>query len=239
MKTVRMNTKLVGSLGSVLFMQAAEMIVATDIPNSTWYRIMQTPETISIQQLLAIANGLHIPVRRFFSKDRTDIIGRREDYVAEPYVPCTYDHHALQRLVNERPGTTWQKAAEATGMAPSRLRNSLLAVTRTPVTRFLTVCDTFGVDPFTILLDPNPEPAPETKGRGRRQDQADLRAEISELRGDIRRLSDTVDDLMQKYEMLLDAHKSLVKRVNVNIENVSSSYIGIAADPLSPTDDDK
>jgi hypothetical protein len=228
MKKIRLNTKLVSSLSNVLFIPAAEIIVASKISNTTYYRIMQTPVTISIQQLLGIANGLHIPVRRFFSVGDADIIGKYEDYVIEPYQPCHYDENEMRRLVDSRPDATWKKAAKATGMSYSRLRNSLMAITRTPVMRFLTVCDTFGVDPFTILVDPNPEPKQNQKHR-RKHEESD---EIRTLREDLRRLSATIDELTEKYKALMEAHQALANRINVNIGTINGRNIGIAAEPL-------
>ena len=81
---IRFNTQLISSLGSVLHMSAAEMMDAVSIPSTTWYRLLKTPADITIQQLLAIANGLHIPVRHFFSEGAVSIIGHREEYVTEP-----------------------------------------------------------------------------------------------------------------------------------------------------------
>lgn len=236
-KTVRLNVKLIRNLSKVLFMPAAEIVAVTGLNRSTWYRIVESPHIITVQQLLVVADSLHIPARRFFSTEKADVIGRREDYITEDYRPCRYDADTLQDMVDSRPDLSWQQAADATRVTRDNFRLSMLAVTHTPVVRFLKACEVWGIDPFTVLIDPNPEPITEKKGR--QQKLPDLNAEIAGLRSDVHRLSSTVDDLIRKYEMLLDAHKSLVKRVNVNIENVSSSYIGIAADPLSPTDDDK
>lgn len=237
-KTYRLNTRLIRDLGKVLFMPAAEIVAATGMNRSTWYRIVESPHIITVQQLLVIADSLHIPVRRFFFTGRTDVVGKRDDYITEDYLPCRYDADALQDMVDSRPDLSWQQAADATRVTRDNFRLSMLAVTHTPVVRFLKACEVWGIDPFTVLVDPNPEPVTEKK-KGGGKEQTDLHAEIGRLRDDVRALSGTVDDLIRKYEMLLDAHKSLVKRINVNIENVSSSYIGIAANPLSPTDDDK
>lgn len=234
MEKIRLNTKLIGSLSNVLFVPAAEIIVASQIANSTYYRIMQTPIIISIQQLLGIANGLHIPVRRFFSVGDVDVIGKYDDYVTDHYLPCSYDNRELQRLIDSRPDATWKKAAKATGMSYSRLRNSLLAFTRTPVTRFLAVCDTFGIDPFTILIDPNPEIKKKEKSTlsHSREEDGKIQEEIRLLREDIDKLTAIVDDLTAKYEALLNAHQALANRINVNIGIINGSNIGIAADPL-------
>ena len=65
-RVVRLNTTLFSTLGRVLGMSNTELIKATGISNATWYRVMGHPDEITVQQLIAIANGLHIPVRRFF-----------------------------------------------------------------------------------------------------------------------------------------------------------------------------
>jgi len=232
MNTVRLNTKLLGSLCTVLRMSASELIDLSHIPCTTWYSMMSKIEGITIQQLLAIANGAHVPVRRFFSFDKADVVGRREDYVTEPYLPCHYEGDVLKQLVSTNPDATWQKAAKATGMNYSRLKDSMLAVRRTPVIRFLTVCEAFAIDPFKILIDPNPE---QKKGRKAPAVHASaevtaLRAEVTTLHSDINDLRATVATLMAKYEALLAEHERLAKRINVNIDTINSSYIGIAAE---------
>lgn len=241
MADIRLNTRLVTSLGDVLFMSAADMISATGIANSTWYNMMQKPEGITVQQLLAIANGLHVPARRLFSSGKASVIGRREDYVVEPYQECRYDDDALRAFVSSRQSATWKKAAEAAGMSYQRLKDSLTAVTRTPVVRFLTVCDVFGVDPFTILVDPNPACSGRRQKSMRKSDAESFSSAISAMRNRIDELSKTVQDLTAKYEALLKDHEQLARRVQVNIGTINGSNIstiGIAADPLTSPDTD-
>lgn len=236
MKTVRLNKKLITSLGDVLFMHAADLIAASSIPTATWYYLMQHIEGITIQQLLSISNGLKIPVRRFFSEGKTDVVGKRDDYVAEDYIMCYYDAVVLQHVVDTRTDATWQKAAKATGMTYDNLKKSTLAVRRLPVDRFLTVCKAFGVDPFTVLIDPNPDARRKgSRPSALRAGEGDaLRADIAGLRESIRSLRETVNDLHKRYEELLKAHDDLARRVNVNsvnIENITGNFIGIAAEP--------
>ena len=228
---IRLNTKLIKNLSKVLFMPAAEIIATTGMNRSTWYRIAESPHIITMQQLLLVANRLHIPARRFFSTGRTDVIGKREDYITEPYKECAYDADMLQRTVDARFDISWQQAANATGISRDNLRLSLLTITHTPVVRFLKACEAWGIDPFTILTDPNPEPQKEQK-KGRRQDAQDLRAEIGVLKNDIRSLSETIADLTRKYEALLKEHADLERRVG-------GSHIGIAADERPEPEPDK
>ena len=242
MNGLRLNTKLLSALHSVLLMQAVDLRKAAGIARSTWYDITSRHDTITVQHLLSIANGLHIPVRRFFSTGRTDVIGRREDYVADPYTDCYYLGETLREAINERKDATWQRAGEIAGMTYQHVQKSLSSETRTPVVRFLAVCEAFGIDPFTILVDPNPEPKPEQNRKPRRNDQAML-TEIAALRQDIGRLSGTVedvtrkyDDLLAKYDRLLSAHKALLDRFN---GHVSDGLPSLAADGLLSPDPDK
>ncbi len=206
--SIRLNTKLISSLNSVLNMRSADIISSSSIAYSTWYRITQIPENTSVQQLLALANGLHIPVRKFFSTGSADLIGRRDDYVTDDYVSCYYDDNALQNIVNNTSSVTWKKASKAIGITRSHLRDSLLAVTRTPVTRFLQVCEVFNTNPFTILVDPNPETKHETvKTEQTTEDIARLNKQIANL-------SETVDNLTEKYDMLLRRCNQLEITVN-------------------------
>lgn len=232
MNKFRLNTKLISSLSTVLYTPSAELIKAAAISTTTWYHIMQQPALITIQQLLGMANGLHIPVRRFFSTGKADVIGHRDDYVADPYDDCYYDANALQKVIDNRKDATWRKAATATGITYNNLRKSLLAERRTPVTRFLIVCETFRIDPFAILVDPNRSPV-KRDGPAKQQEAEALNA-INALRRDFDTLNDAVADLTVKYEALLREHEQLLHRINVTIDTVNGSYIGIAAERLEP-----
>jgi hypothetical protein len=212
-------------------MSAADMMAAASIATTTWYAIMQKPEGITVQQLLAIANGLHIPVRRFFSFGRMDYIGRRADYITEPYQSCRYDAEALQEIVSTQPSATWKQAAEAAGMAPSRLRDSLLALTRTPVERFLVVCDVFSIDPFTILIDPNPDPRHTAPKKNTEDNSFDsLREEIKTLHEDMKSLSQLVSSLADKYKVLYDKHQALSNRFDMFERNNREDFLDLAAE---------
>ena len=111
------------------------------------------------------------------------------------------------------------------------LRKSLLAVTKTPVDRFLVACEAFGIDPFTILIDPNH--TDETKRKGRtsmRSTDPPQSGDIATLNRKIDVLKADIDDLKKKYESLLSAHEALARRVSVNIENIKNCSVNIATD---------
>ena len=226
-----LNTKLMRTLDRVLYMSTADLINATGIPQSTWYYTMSHINTISIGSLLAIANGLHIPVRRFFYNGMENTPGKRDDYIVNTYIQCYYDADALSELVNSRADITWKKAADATGVTYDSLRKSLLAVTKTPVDRFLVACEAFGIDPFTILIDPNHTDEPKRKGRtSRRSTDPPQSGDIATLNRKIDVLKADIDDLKKKYESLLSAHEALARRVSVNIENIKNCSVNIATD---------
>ena len=210
----RLNIQLIKNLGEVIPKPVSWIVNAVGMANSTWYYIHNNPQNISVQQLLQIANGLHIPVRRFFYQGATHFVDHDTDYVMFPYTPCYYDDAALQAYVNENKDATWQGGADKVGMARSRLRDSLLAIRRTPVQRFLDVCREFCIDPFTILVDPNPEQQP-----GQNPDTTALRKRMAEL-------SATVEELQHNYRTLLDRHNSLERLVR----DYLGSSLPIAAD---------
>lgn len=205
-QSITLNTRLISNLNRILYISPSEINEATSIANSTWYRITQLPDGISIQQLLLVANGLNIPVSRFFNFGSEDEIGKKSDYVVkEGYIKCYYDEDELQRLVSSDSKATWKHAADTIGMTSTRLKESLLSITRTPVKRFLSVCKVFHVDPFTILIDPNAR----TENRRCTSSTAIKPEEIEEMQKRIDSLSAKVSDLTEKYLQLLDRQNEL------------------------------
>lgn len=245
MEKPRLNTRLLNTLPSVLNMQTVDIRKASGIARSTWYDILSKQDTFTVQHLLSIANGLHIPVRRFFSTGQTDVVGRRDDYVTEPYADCYYLGESLREAINDRQDATWRRAGEIAGMTYQHVQRSLSSETRTPVVRFLAVCEAFGIDPFTILVDPNPEPVPGRKRKDHRKDPRKdpaLLAEIDSLRESVGRLSGTVEDvtrkygdLLAKYDRLLSAHRALLDRFDRHVND----GFPVAADPLVTPDPDR
>lgn len=218
-RTFRLNTPLISSLGRVLGMTNTELMEATGIMNATWYRIMGHPDQITVQQLLSIANGLCIPVFRFFSNGDTDIIGRKNDYIENPYKPCYYDGGVLPDLVNSCSTATWQDVANMLGMSRTNLRNSLLSVTRLPVERFLKACEAFEIDPFFVIVDQNPQYVniggknvvttalkfnTQSEFATMKSELAELKVGIDKAMHDIVELGKKLDAIIGSYEELTD-----------------------------------
>lgn len=216
-RILRLNTALLLSLGRVLDMTNMELMQVTGIKNATWYRIMGNPDEITVQQLISIANGLTIPVRRFFSHDDNDVVGGKETYRVNPYKPCFYFGKNLLNLVNTQSTATWQDVASELGLSRSNLRNSLLSVTRLPLNRFLTACELFDIDPFCVIVDPNPL-HDNPKGREKllttthglssiqsyfatiQNELTNFRTEILMARHDIAVLGNKVDAILEDHE---------------------------------------
>ena len=234
---IHLNTRLICTLNNILGVQHSEIYTAAGINSSTWYRIMAQPEIITIQQLLAIANSQHIPVSRFFYAGSAFLLGRREEYVTEPYEDCYYNADVLAEFVAASPTANWKDAARKTGVTRDNLRNSLLGTSRTPTTRFLEVCNIFGTDPFKILIDPNPAFDPKT---ARRSVPTPYNYEIKALRKDVSTLSQTVKELLQKYNELQQQFDDLRRQTKrFGAYPIPDDQTHMAADPIpDPTPDD-
>lgn len=233
----KLNTHLLSSLPRVLFMTHNEVSQASGISIACWYRLIKRPDRITVQQLISLANGLHIPVSLFFSTDEADVIGVRDDYVMQlNYQNCYYDSEAVHRRIGDGTATSWREAAEAVGMHWTNVSSSLLAVSRTPVTRLLALCEAFHFDLFEFLVDPNKGAIRRHVGSSKADVPDDLKAEIRNLREDVRQLEETVKNLSWRYDDLLKAHKDLLKRFD---EHVRESFVGLAAEPVTEPEPDK
>lgn len=223
--TLQLNTTLITSLGHVLGKTNAELMEAAGVSNATWYRIMGHPEEITVQQLISIANGLCIPVFRFFSIDGVNVIGNKKDYIENPYKPCYYDAEALQTLVNTRSAAIWQDVANSLGITRTNLRNSLLSYTRLPVARFLAACDAFDIEPFIVIVDQNPqyidrggEKVATTALGYRNLPKLDItrtnfdsiKIELEELKNELEKARCDIADLGKKLDLVLGANKGRI-----------------------------
>lgn len=200
----KLNIHLLSTLPRVLRMTHNEVADASGISIACWYRLVKNPEKITVQQLLGISNGLEVPVTKFFSFGRTDIVGTREDYIMQSnYQKCYYDSDAMHRRIGDGTATSWRKAAGVVGMHWTNVAASLLAESRTPVTRLLALCEAFGFSPFEFLVDPNREHKQQAAG------ERDLHKELTDLRRQVSELQSTVSGLSRKYADLQERHAAL------------------------------
>ena len=228
-----LNTHLLSSLPRVLRMTHREVSDASGISIACWYRLVKNPEKITVQQLLNLSNGLCVPVRLFFSSNKTDFVGVREDYIlpSSVYLECYYDSEAVQQRIGNGTATSWRDAATAVGMHWTNAAKSLLAVSRTPVVRLLDLCKAFDFNLFEFLIDPNKKRQGEIKS-------APL-SDIADLRQQICSLSRSIDEIADKYQTLQTMHNALLKRYELLerafYENLGGDVVGLgmAAEPLS------
>lgn len=153
---MQLNEDLFKNLAGVLRMTYKEISTQSGISITTLYRIIETPLKISVQQLIDLANGLCVPVSRFFSQNGKEEVGGREDYINSNYYKlCFYDKSAVQRIIDSDTVLSYRDIASVVGLHPNRVKESLLAEHRLPVTRLLNFCDSLKIDFFSIVVDPN------------------------------------------------------------------------------------
>ena len=155
--------------------------------------------------------------------------------------PIEWDTAAVEQTFGDGPGRIyWKEAADAMKVTQQKPRKRFMLEVKFPVTDFLSTCTSLGISPYRFLIDMNQgecrrwDSAPVGGGMGARS----VREEVSRLRADLSeavRLVEShqraIEELSRKYERLLTEHEALSRRLNVKIENVQSSYIGIAAEP--------
>lgn len=152
---MHLNEVLLKNLPHILCTTHSEIAAKAKITIATWYRIVRDPYRISAQQLIDLANGLQVPVSRFISKDCTDVISQREDYIVfNGYQKCYYDIDAIRKAISSGIFSSYRNSLIA-GIPTHRLKESLLAPHRLPVTRFLEFCSTFNYPPLNFIVDPN------------------------------------------------------------------------------------
>ena len=229
MKNYHLNANLISTLPRVLRMTHAETTKTVDIASTTWYRIAGEPKVITVQQLLQLANGLRIPVRKFFWSGRTALVGLREDYIVfNGYKPCCYRIDAVRKCLGPGTATSWQKASKAIGMHWTSTSASMLLERPLPVERLLAICNAFDFNLFEFLFDPNPETAAH---RQMRQNAGLTPEEISDLRRQVADLQNTVSDLSDKYTQLLTEYRKLTTTSgHYEIHHFTDSNIAFAAE---------
>lgn len=224
----KLNTHLLSTLPRVLRMTHNEVADASGISIAHWYRLVKKPDKITVQQLIDLANGLYVPVSKFFSFDKADVVGVREDYILRNYQNCYYDSEAVHSRIGRGTATSWREAADAVGMHWTNVASSLLAVSRTPVTRLLDLCDAFDFDLFDFLVDPNREPKKRKTAKQTAEAVGDdaLRAEVRELTGKLADMNAAVSDLTARFDDLLKRHTALLDRHN-SLERTVRDYLGL------------
>lgn len=218
---LQLNENLFKGMAHVLRMSYKEISTQSGISITTLYRIIETPLKISVQQLIDLANGLCVPVSRFFSQNSMEEVGEREDYINSNYYKlCFFDKSAVQRIIESDTVSSYRDIASVVGLHPNRVKESLLAEHRLPVTRLLNFCDNLNIDFFSIVVDPNSISA---KAKERKDldtvseyaiimnDIATMMREQAIFRDEVRR---DIARLNKKIDMFIDANYEEFKDPN-------------------------
>lgn len=213
---LQLNENLFKVMGRVFRMTYKEISSQSNISMTTLYRIIETPAKISVQQLIDLANGLHVPVSRFFSKDSKEAIGEREDYInINHYKLCFYDKSAIQQLIDSGAVSSYRDIASVVGLHPNRVKESLLAEHRLPVTRLLNFCDNLNIDFFSIVVDPNfngPHAMEQKKNLGGVSEYATIMNHIA-----------TIQREMASFKVLLEDTKRDIDELNEKLDAVTGA----------------
>lgn len=233
------NMLLFSRISKVLDISEAEIARRCGMTQQALNRYTSADIMLSVQKLLIICNALRMPTYYFVSEDNHHIVPNRETATIQPdhWRPITWDRQAVELTFGDREGQIyWKDVAEAMGVTSQKPHDRFLLRKRFPINDFLQTCNKLNLSPFQFLIDLNLDtPAKRKSGStvtgGSAAGKAVLPppypADIAALCRKIDTLSATVADLTQKYQSLLRAHEALAHRVQVNIQNVHNSHIGI------------
>ena len=234
---------LFSRISKVLDISEAEIARRCGMSQQVLNRYTNADIMLSVQKLLEICNAMRIPAYYFVSKDNHHVMPNRETATipVEHWHPITWDRKAVEMAFGDREGQIfWKDVAEAMGVTPQKPHDRFLLRKRFPIDDFLQTCNNLNISPFQFLIDPNRDTSdkrkrgstvPRNSSAGKAAPPPPCPADIAALCRKIDTLSETVADLTQKYESLLLAHKALARRVQVNIQNVHNSHIGINDKP--------
>lgn len=237
------NMLLFSSLPKVLDLSGAEIARRCEMKQPVLSRYMKNETVLPVDVFIQICNSLRMPAHLFVSYGDNHVTPERENATL-PYGrwrPIEWDLQAVELTFGDGEGQIfWKDVAEAMGVTSQKPHDRFLLRTRFPIDDFLTVCNHYNLSPFQFLIDQNSEaPAKRKRGStvhcGSASGKATLPppypADIAVLCRKIDTLSEAVADLTQKYQSLLLAHEALARRVQVNIQNVHNSHIGINDKP--------
>lgn len=237
------NILLFSRISKVLDISEAEIARRCGMTQQALNRYTSADITLSVQKLLMICNALRMPAYYFVSEGDRHIVPNRETATIPVgrWHPITWDKQAVELTFGDREGQIyWKDVAEAMGVSSQKPHDRFLLRKRFPINDFLQTCNKLNLSPFQFLVDPNRDTTAKRK-RGNTVPGGSASVEtatpppctanIAALCRKIDTLSEAVADLTQKYQSLLRAHEALARRVQVNIQNVHNSHIGINDKP--------
>lgn len=233
------NMLLFSRISKVLDLSEAEIARRCGMTQQALNRYTSADIMLSVQKLLIICNALRMPTYYFVSEDDNHIVPSRETATIplEHWHPITWDMQAVELTFGDREEQIfWKDVAEAMGVSSQKPHDRFLLRKRFPIDDFLKTCNKLNLSPFKFLIDPNRDTTDKRKrgstmhggsATGNTATPPPYPADIASLCRKIDTLSETVADLTRKYQSLLHAHEALARRVQVNIQNVHNSHIGI------------
>lgn len=237
------NMLLFSRISKVLDISEAEIARRCGMTQQVLNRYTSADIMLSVQNLLKICNAMRMPAYYFVSEDNHHIVPNRETATIplDQWHAITWDKQAVEMTFGDRQGQIfWKDVAEAMGVSSQKPHDRFLLRKRFPIDDFLKTCNKLNLSPFKFLIDPNRNATdkrkhgstvPRGSAAGKYASPPPHPADIAALCRKIDTLSETVADLTQKYQSLLHAHEALARRVQVNIQNVHNSHIGINDNP--------
>lgn len=229
------NSLLLSKLTDVLDLSGNEIANRCKLSQTTLCHYLKGEVEMPVQALMQICNALRMPTRYFLSVNNRHVIPTRETATieADRWKPITWSLDAVELTFGDGEGKIyWKDVASIMGLTPQKPHERFLLRTRFPINSFLLTCSHFNLSPFIFLKDEN---QPADIGKAKRQTATSSSTptkprtapSYAELTRRIDLLEHDIADLKQRLTTLLHRQEELTKRVNVNIQNVQSSHIGI------------
>lgn len=216
------NMPLFSQLPNVLDINGTEIARRCGLRQQVLSRYTTNESVVTIQVLLNLCNALRMPVYYFVSEDNNFVIPNRESATIplNEWHEISWNKNVVEQTFGDGEGRIkWKDVAVAMNTSSQKPHERFALRTRFKVTDFFTACNAFDLSPFMFLNDPN-RSVGKTKKRATMPSYAELQHRVDALEHDIA-------DLKQRFTTLLHRHEELAKRVNVNIQNVQNSHIGI------------
>ena len=225
------NMPLFSRLSEVLDITGTEIARRCGLRQQVLSRYTTNENVVSIQVLLNICNALRMPMHLFVSENHNFIIPNRESATIplDQWHPVSWNYEAVEQVFGDGSGRiNWKDVAVVMNVSSQKPHERFSLRRRFKITDFFTACNAFNLSPFLFINDPNREEPtkarPTPKPRKQKTSPPPSYAELQERVG---QLESEVTDLQQKFEKLLHNQEIFLKRMQVNIQDVHNSNIGI------------
>lgn len=225
------NELLLSKLSNVLDVSCTEIARRCHLNQSVLFHYIKRDVELPLQILLQLCNDLRMPTRYFICNNGNFVIPNRETATveADKWKPITWNREAVELTFGDGEGKIfWKDVATIMGVTSQKPHERFLLRTRFPVNSFLLTCSHFNLSPFLFINDPNREEPTKARPTPKpRKQKASPPPSYAELQERVEQLELEVDDLQQKFEKLLHNQEIFLKRMQVNIQDVHNSNIGI------------